>query len=184
MRSSTRRRRSTPGSSNRGAELWLAHWEDLGGAAQWTRKRQVLAMFAEKPALKPLPATRFRYFRETSHTVKYPARVLLTLPASSGRIVTVRLYDHDLEIIDSAGQLLRRHTRSFTPGHFEMEDSDRICETVRLLESRQARSKQPATRSRIFLRLGRPGQKALTAYRTRAAMRRRTSRTPRSTCSA
>jgi len=126
--------------------VWLAHWEERWAAPRihGRKKRQVLAMFAEeKPALKPLPATRFRYFRETSHTVDDSALVQVlrvyysALPASPGDVVTVRLYDHDLEIIDSAGQLLRRHTRSFTPGHFEMEESDRIFnpsrETVRLL---------------------------------------------------
>ena len=50
---------------------WLAHWEERWAAPRihGRKKRQVLAMFAEeKPALKPLPTTRFRYFRETSHT--------------------------------------------------------------------------------------------------------------------
>ena len=48
---------------------WLAHWEERWAAPRihGRKKRQVLAMFAEeKPALKALPATRFRYFRETS----------------------------------------------------------------------------------------------------------------------
>ena len=51
---------------------WLAHWEERWAAPRihGRKKRQVLAMFAEeKPALKPLPAERFRYFRETSNTV-------------------------------------------------------------------------------------------------------------------
>ncbi|OYV35119.1 MAG: hypothetical protein B7Z83_07650, partial [Thiomonas sp. 20-64-5] len=97
--------------------VWLAHWEERWAAPRihGRKKRQVLAMFAEeKPALKPLPATRFRYFRETSHTVDDSALVQVlsvyyaALPASPGDIVTVRLYDHDLEIIDAAGQLLLR----------------------------------------------------------------------------
>jgi transposase len=47
---------------------WLAHWEERWAAPRihGRKKRQILAMFAEeKPALRPLPATRFRYFRET-----------------------------------------------------------------------------------------------------------------------
>ena len=154
---------------------WLAHWEERWAAPRihGRKKRQVLAMFAEeKPALKPLPASRFRYFRETSHTVDDSALVQVlsvyyaALPASPGDIVTVRLYDHDLEIIDSAGQLLRRHTRSFTPGHFEMEESDRIFnpsrETVRLLGKVAKLGPNSLQLGReIFLRLGRPGQKAL-----------------------
>jgi hypothetical protein len=51
---------------------WLAHWEERWAAPRihGRKKRQVLAMFAEeKPALRPLPAERFRYFRETSNTV-------------------------------------------------------------------------------------------------------------------
>ncbi len=155
--------------------VWLAHWEERWAAPRihGRKKRQVLAMFAEeKPALKPLPATRFRYFRETSHTVDDSALVQVlrvyysALPASAGDVVTVRLYDHDLEIIDSAGQLLRRHTRSFTPGHFEMAESDRIFnpsrETVRLLGRVAKLGPNSLQLGReIFLRLGRPGQKAL-----------------------
>ena len=154
---------------------WLAHWEERWAAPRihGRKKRQVLAMFAEeKPALKPLPATRFRYFRETSHTVDDSALVQVlssyyaALPASPGDIVTVRLYEHDLEILDGAGQLLRRHPRSTTRGHFEIKDSDRIFnpsrETVRLLGKVAKLGPNSLQLGRdIFLRLGRPGQKAL-----------------------
>jgi transposase len=154
---------------------WLAHWEERWAAPRihGRKKRQVLAMFAEeKPALKALPATRFRYFRETSHTVDDSALVQVlssyyaALPASPGDIVTVRLYDHDLEILDGAGQLLRRHPRSTTRGHFEMQESDRIFnpsrETIRLLAKVAKLGPNSLQLGRdIFLRLGRPGQKAL-----------------------
>ncbi len=154
---------------------WLAHWEERWAAPRihGRKKRQVLAMFAEeKPALKALPATRFRYFRETSHTVDDSALVQVlssyyaALPASPGDIVTVRLYDHDLEILDGAGQLLRRHPRSTKRGHFEMQDSDRLFnpsrETVRLLGKVAKLGPHSLQLGRdIFLRLGRPGQKAL-----------------------
>jgi len=154
---------------------WLAHWEERWAATRihGRKKRQVLVMFAEeKPALKALPATRFRYFRESSHTVDDSALVQVlssyyaALPASPGDIVTVRLYEHDLEIINGAGQLLRRHPRSMKRGHFEMEESDRIFnpsrETVRLLGKVAKLGPNSLQLGRdIFLRLGRPGQKAL-----------------------
>ena len=154
---------------------WLAHWEERWAAPRihGRKKRQVLAMFAEeKPALKPLPATRFRYFRESSHTVDDSALVQVlssyyaALPASPGDIVTVRLYEHDLEILDGAGQLLRRHPRSTKRGHFEIKDSDRLFnpsrETARLLGKVAKLGPNSLQLGRdIFLRLGRPGQKAL-----------------------
>jgi len=154
---------------------WLAHWEERWAAPRihGRKKRQVLAMFAEeKPALKALPATRFRYFRETSHTVDDSGLVQVlrsyyaAIPASPGDIVTVRLYEHDVEIMDAAGQMLRRHPRSTKPGHFEIKDSDRIFnpsrETVRLLGRVAKLGPKSLELGRdIFLRLGRPGQKAL-----------------------
>jgi len=154
---------------------WLAHWEERWAATRihGRKKRQVLVMFAEeKSALKALPATRFRYFRETSHTVDDSALVQVlssyyaALPASPGDIVTVRLFDHDLEILDGAGQVLRRHPRSMKRGHFEIQDSDRIFnpsrETARLLGKVAKLGPHSLQLGRdIFLRLGRPGQKAL-----------------------
>jgi transposase len=155
--------------------VWLAHWEERWAAPRihGRKKRQVLAMFAEeKPALKALPAERFRYFRESSSTVDDSGLVQVkrayyaAIPAAPGDIVTVRLYDHDVEIFDGAGVLLRRHPRSFVPGHFQIEESDRIFnpsrETVRLLGKAAKLGPDSLELARnIFLRLGRPGQKAL-----------------------
>jgi len=154
---------------------WLAHWEERWAAPRihGRKKRQVLAMFAEeKPALKALPAMRFRYFRETSNTVDDSGLVQVlrsyyaAIPAAPGDIVTVRLYDHDVEIFDDTGTLLRRHPRSTEPGHFEMQESDRIFnpsrETVRLLGRAAKLGPHSLALARdIFLRLGRSGQKAL-----------------------
>jgi transposase len=154
---------------------WLAHWEERWAAPRihGRKKRQVLAMFAEeKPALKVLPAQRFRYFVQESRTVDDSALVQVArsyyaaLPAAPGDIVTVRLYDHDVEILDAAGSLLRRHPRSHQPGHFEMQESDRIFnpsrETLRLLGRVAKLGPHSLELGRdIFLRLGRPGQKAL-----------------------
>ena len=154
---------------------WLAHWEERWAAPRihGRKKRQVFAMFAEeKPALRALPAERFRYFRETSHTVDDSALVQVlrsyyaAIPAAPGDIVTVRVFDHDVEIFDGAGALLRRHPRSFVPGHFEMQDSDRIFnpsrETMRLLGKAEKLGPHCLALGRdIFLRFGRAGQRAL-----------------------
>jgi hypothetical protein len=88
------------------------------------------------------------------------------IPAAPGSIVTVRVYDHDIEIFEGAGALLRRHPRSFVPGHFEMQDSDRIFnpsrETLRLLGKAEKLGPHCLALGRdIFLRYGRAGQKAL-----------------------
>jgi transposase len=155
--------------------LWLAHWEERWAAPRihGRKKRQVLAMFAEeRPALRALPAERFRYFRETSNTVDDSGLVQVmrsyyaALPAAPGDIVTVRLFDHDVEIFDGAGVLLRRHPRSSRPGHFEMQESDRIFnpsrETARLTgKAAKLGAHSLALARDIFQRLGRPGQKAL-----------------------
>jgi len=154
---------------------WLAHWEERWAAPRihGRKKRQVLAMFAEeRPAMRPLPAQRFRYFIQESRTVDDSGLVQVArsyyaaIPAAPGDEVTVRLYDHDVEILDAAGQLLRRHPRSTQPGHFELQESDRIFnpsrETVRLLGKAAKLGPHSLQLARdIFLRLGRPGQKAL-----------------------
>ena len=80
--------------------------------------------------------------------------------------MTVRVYEHDIEIIDGAGALLRRHPRSLVPGHFEMQASDRIFnpsrETARLLGKAAKLGPHCLALGRdVFQRLGRPGQKAL-----------------------
>ncbi|MGH9477557.1 MAG: IS21 family transposase, partial [Terriglobales bacterium] len=125
---------------------WLAHWEERWAAPRihGRKKRQVLAMFAEeKPALRPLPAERFRYFKQETRTVDDCGLVQVlrsyyaATPAAPYSAVTVRIYDHDIEILDAAGAVLRRHPRSSKPGHFELLPSDRIFnpsrETARLL---------------------------------------------------
>lgn len=154
---------------------WLAHWEERWAAPRihGRKKRQVLAMFAEeKPALRPLPAERFRYFQESSRTVDDSGLVQVqrsyyaALPAAPGETVTVRLYEHDVEIFDGGGMLLRRHPRSTQPGSFQLQESDRIFnpsrETARLLGKAAKLGPHSLELARdIFQRLGRPGQKAL-----------------------
>ncbi len=154
---------------------WLAHWEERWAAPRihGRKKRQVLQLFAaEQLALKPLPAERFRYFRQESRTVDDSALVQVdrsyyaATPAAPFSEVTVRIYDHDIEILDEVGALLRRHPRSTVPGHFELLPSDRLFnpsrETVRLLGKVSRIGPHSAKLAReIFARLGRPGQRAI-----------------------
>lgn len=154
---------------------WLEHWEERWAAPRvhGRKKRQVLEMFREEqPQLLPLPATRFRCFKQARRTVDdsgliqvngsyYAAR-----PAPVRAEVTVRIYDHEIEILDLSGQLLRRHARSVRPGSFTLEPEDRIFnpsrETARLLHKAQQIGPQTAALAQqLFARLGRPGQKAL-----------------------
>jgi hypothetical protein len=154
---------------------WLAHWEERWAAPRihGRKKRQVLAMFAEeRPALKPLPAERFRYFKQETRTVDDSGLVQVdrsyyaAAPAAPFSEVTVRGFEHDIEILDAAGTLLRRHPRSLRPGHFEIHDSDRIYnpsrESARLLHKATPIGPHSARLAHeIFARLGRPGQKAI-----------------------
>lgn len=154
---------------------WLAHWEERWAAPRihGRKKRQVLQMFAEeKPALKPLPAERFRYFKQETRTVDDSALVQVdrsyyaATPAAPYTEVIVRIYDHDIEIMNAAGALLRRHPRSTRAGHFEIQESDRIFnpsrETARLLGKVSKIGPHSVMLAReIFARLGRPGQKAI-----------------------
>ena len=102
----------------------------------------------------------------TVERCRWPRSYYAALPAAPGDIVIVRLYDHDVEIFDGAGVLLRRHPRSTVPGHFAMEESDRIFnpsrETVRLFGRAAKLGPHSLELARdIFLRFGRTGQKAL-----------------------
>jgi len=154
---------------------WLAHWEEHWAAPRihGRKKRQVLQMFAEeKPALKALPAERFRYFKQESRTVDDSGLVQVlrsyyaAAPAPLFSEVTVRIYDHDIELLDAAGAVLRRHPRSFQPGHVELPDAERIFnpsrETARILNNVSKIGPHSERLAReIFARLGRPGHKAI-----------------------
>jgi hypothetical protein len=80
--------------------------------------------------------------------------------------VTVRIYEHDIEILDQCGQLLRRHEKSARKGAFVMVEQDRIFnpsrETARLIGKVAKVGPHAARLAReIFARLGRPGEKAI-----------------------
>ena len=80
--------------------------------------------------------------------------------------MTVRLYEQEIEILDRAGQVVRRHTKALRKGSFRLEEGDRLFnpsrETARLL--RKAQQIGPCTAAfaqELFAHLGRPGQRAL-----------------------
>ena len=154
---------------------WLAHWEERWAAPRihGRKKRQVISMFIEeKPHLQPLPIEGFRYFRQEARTVddaglvQVDASFYAALPAPLYSEVTVRVYEHEIELLDAQGQLLRRHRKSTRKGHIELPEEDRIFnpsrETARLIGKASKVGPHSAQLAReIFARLGRPGQKAI-----------------------
>ncbi len=154
---------------------WLSHWEERWAAPRihGRKKRQVLAMFAEeRPYLKPLPAERFRLFKQESRTVDDAGLVQIqgayysALPAPLHTRVTVRIYEHDIEILDDAGGVLRRHAKATRKGQFVLPEEDRLFnpsrETMRII-NRVDKIGPMASRlaHEIFARRGRPGQRAI-----------------------
>ena len=155
--------------------VYLATWEERWAATRihGRKKRQVLELYQdERPHLRPLPATRMRYFTQGTRTVddsgfvQVSASYYAALPAAPASTVTVRVYDREIEIIDAAGQILRRHEIAPRKGTFTMDASDRLFnpsrETARLLS--KAERIGPGTAAfaqHLFARLGRPGQRAL-----------------------
>lgn len=154
---------------------WLAAWEERWAATRihGRKKRQVLEMFREEqPHLRPLPVTRFQLFTQGTRTVDDAGFVQVegayyaALPAAPHSTVTVRVYQREIEILDGAGLLLRRHAKAARQGAFTMSDSDRLFnpsrETARLLHKAQQIGPQTAAFAQaLFARLGRPGQRAL-----------------------
>jgi transposase len=154
---------------------WLAHWEERWAAPRihGRKKRQVMQMFQEeKPHLQSLPLQGFRYFQQGTRTVDDGGLVQVegsyyaALPAPLYSEVTVRIYEHEIEILDQQLQLLRRHEKSVQKGEFVLLPEDRIFnpsrETARLLVKATKIGPHCTQLAReIFARLGRPGQKAL-----------------------
>jgi len=154
---------------------WLAHWEARWAATRihGRTKRQVLEMFREEaPHLRPLPATRFRLFVQGTRTVDDAGFVQVAgayyaaLPAAPHSVVTVRIAEREIEILDGAGQLLRRHATALRKGAFVLVEGDRLFnpsrETTRLLHKAQQLGPHTAAFAEaLFRRRGRPGQRAL-----------------------
>ena len=153
----------------------LTHWEERWAAPRihGRKKRQVLAMFAEElPYLKALPVERFRFFRQVSRTVDDAGLVQVNgayyaaLPAPLHTRVTVRIYDRQIELLDEQGVVLRRHAKAARRGEFVLPEADRLFnpsrETARLIG--KVAKLGPASEQlarEIFVRLGRPGQRAI-----------------------
>jgi transposase len=154
---------------------WLAQWEERWAAPRihGRKKRQVLELYREeRPHLRSLPAERFRFFVQESRTVddsgliQVGASYYAALPAPPHSLVTVRIYEHELEILDRTGQVRRRHEKARRRGSFQLDASDRLFnpsrETARLLaKAQQIGPRTAAFAHELFARLGRPGQRAI-----------------------
>lgn len=106
---------------------WLAHWEERWAAPRihGRKKRQVLAMYEEeRPHLRPLPTERFRLFRQATRTVddagcvQVDASYYIATPAPLYSQVTVRIYEHEIEILGDDGAVLRRHDKTARKGEY------------------------------------------------------------------
>ena len=154
---------------------WLSHWEERWAAPRihGRKKRQVLEMYREEqPHLRALPVEGFRCFKSGTRTVDDAGLVQVAgsyyaaLPARLHSVVQVRSYPHEIEILDAAGVVLRRHAKSERKGQFVIGEHDRIFnpsrETARLLEKAGKIGPNTAQLARqLFAHLGRPGQRAL-----------------------
>jgi transposase len=154
---------------------WLSHWEERWAALRihGRKKRQVLEMYREEqPHLRALPLEGFRFFKQGTRTVddgglvQVDSAYYAALPAAPHSEVTVRIYEHDIEILDASGGLLRRHEKATRKGSFKIEPQDRIFnpsrESARLLAKAQRIGPRTAEFAReLFARLGRPGHRAL-----------------------
>jgi transposase len=154
---------------------WLAHWEERWAAPRihGRKKRQVLEMYREEqPHLRALPLEGFRCFKPGTRTVDDAGLVQVegsyyaALPARLHSEVSVRIYPREIEILDAAGAVLRRHAKSERKGRFVIGAEDRIFnpsrETGRLLEKAAKIGPQTEQVARqLFANLGRPGQRAL-----------------------
>lgn len=154
---------------------WLMHWEERWAAPRvhGRTKRQVIEMFLEeKPHLKALPATWFRYFEQGVRTVDDAGLVQVkgsyyaALPAAPGVEVMVRVFDEDIEIYDLSGLLLKRHRKTARKGLYRIEDKDRLFnpsrETTRLIDRAARIGPSCAEFCReIFKKQGRVGQRVM-----------------------
>jgi transposase/5S rRNA maturation endonuclease (ribonuclease M5) len=155
---------------------WLMHWEEHWASLRihGRAKRQVEEMFQEeRPYLAQLPLTPFRYFEQGTRTVYDDGTIQVgnsyyaAGPAPLYSRVAVRIYDHEIEILDPVRmEVIRRHPRSRQPGSLMMGPGDRIFnpsrQTDRLLA--QAEVIGPNTFSlceQWFNEEGRSGQRRM-----------------------
>lgn len=121
---------------------WLQHWEERWAAVRihGRTKRQVQEMFEEeKPFLRDLPLCGFSYFSQETRTVQDDGTIQIhdcyyaALPARLHTKVIVRIYEHEIEIIDPRTmEVVRRHMKGTRKGMVFMEEKDRIFNPSRL----------------------------------------------------
>ena len=155
---------------------WLMHWEEVWAAQRihGRVKRQVEEMFQEeKPYLKQLPLTSFRYFSQETRTVWDDGTIQVgksyysALPAPLYKKVIVRIYDTEIEIIDPVTmEIIRRHVKSNWPGSVQMAPEDRIFNPSRQTNYLFAKAESIGLSTKklcelLFEEEGRPGQRRM-----------------------
>jgi len=155
---------------------WLMHWEEKWAAPRihGRAKRQVEEMFQEeKPYLKQLPLSSFRYFSQETRTVWGDGMIQVgksyysALPAPLHTQVIIRIYDTEIEVIDPVTmEVIRRHVKSNRPGFAQMEAGDRIFNPSRQTNYLFAKAESigPSTKKLcklLFEEEGRPGQRRM-----------------------
>ena len=164
---------------------FLMHWEERWAAPRihGRMKRQVEEMFQEeKPFLKPLPMTSFRYFKQETRTVWDDGCVQIgqsyygANPFQVRAQVIVRIYDFEIEILDPRTfEVVRRHVRKHRPGSFATEERDRIFNPTRETERflRQAHQIGPHTEKLCQLFFEKSGRLANRSIRGILSLTRR-----------
>ncbi len=155
---------------------WLMHWEERWAAPRihGRAKRQVEEMFQEeKPHLKQLPLSSFRYFSQETRTVWDDGMIQVgksyysALPAPLHTQVIIRIYDTELEVVNPVTmEVIRRHVKSNRPGFAQMEPGDRIFNPSRQTNYLFAKAESigPSTKKLcklLFEEEGRPGQRRM-----------------------
>jgi transposase len=154
---------------------FLLNWEEKWAAPRvhGRTKRQVQSMFQEeKPHLKALPVSPFRYFSDGIRTVYDDTTITVdgasygARPAAIGSQVLVRVYDLEIEIRDLRTQaLIRSHGRA-KPGELRLPLHERPFNPSRQTKYllAQAEAVGPRTHelcSLLFETQGRVAQKSL-----------------------
>ncbi len=115
---------------------WLMHWEERWASVRihGRTKRQVQEMFEEeKPFLLNLPLRSFAYFSQETRTVQDDGTIQVhdcyyaALPARLHSKVIVRIYDHEIEIINpQTMEVIRHHAKGTRKGMVFMGEKDLI----------------------------------------------------------
>lgn len=154
----------------------LMGWEERWASKRvhGRAKRQVEEMFQEeKPFLRRLPLTGFRYFRQEERTVWSDTLIEVkgsyyhAPPEFIGKQVPIRIFESTIEILNPTTlEVVKRHQKKFRKGQVSIEPKDRIfnpCrDTYRLFEQADRIGEATGKLARIiFADEGRPGQRRL-----------------------